>query len=68
MQTTSNEAYEDMKQGRGGQTCEIMDDVTPTVTTCTKISPTSVADLDEAPFASSQPPPALPSSETKKEE
>ena len=73
IQTTSNEAYEDTKQGRGGETREAyeMMDITPTVTTPTKSGPTSAADLEgmyEAPSASSQPLPAVPSSETKEEE
>ena len=67
IQTTSNEAYEEMKQGgRGGgesgEAYEMMD-VTPTVTTPTKTGPTSAVDLEgmyETPSASSQPLPAVP--------
>ena len=67
IQTTSNEAYEKMKQGRGGEgesgaAYEMMD-ITPTVTTPTKTGPTSGADLEgmyETPSASSQPLPAVP--------
>ena len=71
IQTTSNEAYEEMKQGGGGggggegesrEAYEMMD-VTSTVTTPTTIVPTSAADLEqmyETPSASSQPLPAVP--------
>ena len=67
-QTTSNEACEEMKQGGGGgggggesgEAYEMMD-VTPTVTTPTKISSTSAIDLDETLSVSSQPLPAVPS-------
>ena len=65
IQTTSNEAYEEMKQGGGGgggEAYEMMD-ITATVTTTTKIGPTSAADLKgmyETPSASSQPLPAVP--------
>ena len=67
IQTTSNEAYEEMKQGGGGrrggggEAYEMMD-VTPTVTKPTKTGLTS-ADLEgmyETPSASSQPLPAMP--------
>ena len=68
IQTTSNEAYEEMKQGGGGgggesgEAYEMMD-ITPTVTIPTKVGPTSAADLEgmyETPSASSQPLPAVP--------
>ena len=70
IQTTNNEAYEEMKQGGGGgggggesgEAYEMMD-ITPNVTTPTKIGPTSVANLEgmyETPSASSQPLPAVP--------
>ena len=70
IQTTSNEAYEETKQGGGGgggegesgEAYEMMD-VTPTVTTPTKTGPISAADLEgvyETPFASRQPLPAVP--------
>ena len=64
IQTSSNEAYDEMKQGGGGrgggggesgEAYEMMD-VTPTVTTPTKINLTSAADPEwmyETPSASS---------------
>ena len=79
IQTTSNEAYEETKQGGGGggggegesgEAYEMMD-VTPTVTTPTKTGPISAADLEgmyETPFASSQPLPAVPPPETNEKE
>ena len=77
IQTTSNEAYEEMKQGGGGgggesgEAYEMMD-ITPNVTTPTKIGPTSGADLEgmyETPSASSQPLPVmLPPPETNEKE
>ena len=65
IQTTSNEAYEKMKQGGGGGRGEAyeMMDVTPIVTTPNKIGSTSAADMEgmyETPSASSQPLPAVP--------
>ena len=68
IKTTSNDAYEEIKQGggggggRGAEAYEMVD-ITPTVTTPTKISLTSAADLEgmyETPSASSQPLPAMP--------
>ena len=83
IKTTSNDAYEEIKQGggggggavrggrRGGEAYEMVD-ITPTVTTPTKISLTSAADLEgmyETPFASSEALPAMPPlPETNEEE
>ena len=85
IKTTSNDAYEEIKHGggggggggggrggrRGGEAYEMVD-ITPTVTTPTKISLTSAADLEgmyETPFAPSQPLPAMPPlPETNEEE
>ena len=66
IKTSSNEAYEDMKQG-GGEAYEIMD-ITPTVTTPTPAAPVDQEGMYEIPSASSQPLPAIPPEEAKEKE
>ena len=49
IQTTINEAYEELKLREGGESGEVYEvlDTTPTVTTLTRAGPTSAADLQE---------------------
>ena len=67
--TSSNEAYEEMKQGGGeqGEAYEMMD-ITPTVTTPTPTAPADQEGMYEIPSASSQPLPAIPPEEAKEKE
>ena len=69
IKTSSNEAYEDMKQGGGeqGEAYEMMD-ITPTVTTPTPAAPADQEGMYEIPSASSQPLPAIPPEEAKEKE
>ena len=70
IKTSSNEAYEDMKQGGGGEQGEAyeMMDSTPTVTTPTPAAPADQEGMYEIPSASSQPLPAIPPEEAKEKE
>ena len=67
IKTSSNEAYEDMKQGGGeqGEAYEMMD-ITPTVTTPTPAAPADQEGMYEIPSASSQPLPAIPPKRPKR--
>ena len=69
IKTSSNEAYEEMKQGRGeqGEAYEMMD-ITPTVTTPTPAAPVDQEGMYEIPSASSQPLPTIPPEEVKEKE
>ena len=69
IKTSSNEAYEEMKQGGGeqGEAYEMMD-ITPTVTTPTPAAPADQEGTYEIPSASSQPLPAIPPEEAKEKE
>ena len=69
IKTSSNEAYEDMKQGGGeqGEAYKMMD-ITPTVTTPTPAAPADQEGMYEIPSASSQPLPAIPPEEAKEKE
>ena len=69
IKTSSNEAYEEMKQegGEQGEAYEMMD-ITPTVTTPTPAAPADQEGMYEIPSASSQPLPAIPPEEAKEKE
>ena len=69
IKTSSNEAYEEMKQGGGeqGEAYEMMD-ITPTVTTPTPAAPAEQEGMYEIPSASSQPLPAIPPEDAKEKE